>query len=200
MLMATALCFTMISQGFFYSLHPRTEILTILTPDSGIIGSVTGGIALYREGIVYGALQSLRLFSAMLLSSVIVMSTYPSDLLIGMESLGVPERIGFVVMVSIRFLPVLLDEAGRIILAQKLRGLNAKGIRGSFRAFRYLIPPLIIDSLRNARRTAIAAEVRAFTGKRTKLRDLRFTIRDWAFLGFFTITMLILILSQGPLS
>jgi len=199
-LMATALCFTMISQGFFYALEPRTTVLTIVTPDSGILGSISGGIALYREGIIYGVLQSLRLFSAMLLSAIIVMSTYPSDLLLGMEELGVPERIGFVVTVSIRFLPTLIDEAGRILLAQKLRGLDVKGVRGGFRAFRYLLPPLIIDSLRNARRIALAAEVRAFTGKRTKVRELRFSMRDWAVLSFSAVGMIIIIIYQGHLS
>ncbi|HET6460880.1 MAG TPA: energy-coupling factor transporter transmembrane component T [Syntrophales bacterium] len=196
-LMATAFCFTMISQGFFYALEPRTAIMTFLTPESGMMGSITGGIALYREGIIYGALQSLRLCSAMLLSAAIVMSTYPADLLLGMGSLGVPERIGFVVTVSIRFLPVLLDEAQRILLAQKLRGLNTKGVRGGFRAFRYLLPPLIIDSLRNARRTALAAEVRAFTGKRTTVRELRFAVRDWVTLGFSGAGMIMLILYQA---
>jgi energy-coupling factor transport system permease protein len=199
-LMATALLFTMISQGFFYTLEPRTPVLTLLSHDSGTLGTLTGGIVLYREGILYGALQSLRLFSAMLLSAIIVMTTYPSDLLLGMEGLGVPQRIGFVVTVSIRFLPTLLDEAGRILLAQKLRGLDVKGVRGGFRAFRYLLPPLIIDSLRNARRIALAAEVRAFTGKRTKVRELRFSLRDWAVLGFSAAGMIMLILYQGVLS
>jgi energy-coupling factor transport system permease protein len=195
-LMATALCFTMISQGFFYGLHPRTAILTLLAPDTGPIGHITGGIVLYREGLVYGAIQSLRLFTAMLLSAVIVMSTYPSDLLLAMEELGIPGKIGFVVAVSIRFLPVLMQEAGRILLAQKLRGVNAKGVRGGFSAFRYLLPPLVIDSLRNARRIAIAAEIRAFTGKRTKVRELKFGRNDWLFLTISFVGTLILIFGQ----
>jgi energy-coupling factor transport system permease protein len=117
-----------------------------------------------------------------------------------MECLGVPERIGFVVTVSIRFLPVLMDEAGRILLAQKLRGLNVKGVRGAFRAFRHLLPPLIIDSLRSARRTALAAEVRAFTGKRTRVKELKFSPRDWGTLGFSAVVMVLLILYQGALA
>ena len=195
-IMITALFFTMISQGFFYSLEPRTIIITILSPNSGFLGNITGGISLYREGIIYGALQSLRLFSAMLLSAVIVMSTYPSDLLLGMESMGMPKRIGFVITVSIRFIPSLLDGARRILLAQRLRGLKVKGIRGWFRAFYRLLPPLIIDSLRNARRIALAAEVRAFTGKRTNLKELIFSPRDWTFLGLSTAGMFVLILCQ----
>jgi energy-coupling factor transport system permease protein len=195
-IMITALFFTMVSQGFFYALEPRTIIITILSPNSGFLGNITGGIALYREGIIYGALQSLRLFSAMLLSAVIVMSTYPSDLLLGMESMGMPERIGFVITVSIRFIPSLAEEARRILLAQRLRGLKMKGIRGWFRAFYRLLPPLIIDSLRNARRIALAAEVRAFTGKRTKLKELTFSLRDWTVLGLSSLSMIMLILFQ----
>lgn len=197
LVMATALCFTMISQGFFYALLPRTAVLILLTPDAGFLGQITGGIALYREGILYGALQSLRLFSAMLLSAVIILSTYPADLLIGMEALGVPKRISFVLTVSIRFLPSLMEEAQRILLAQKLRGLRVKGVQGGFQAFRYLLPPLIIDSLRNARRIAVAAEVRAFTGKRTPVKTLNFAFRDWAVLTLTWIGMFLLLIFQA---
>jgi energy-coupling factor transport system permease protein len=195
-IMITTLIFTMTSQGFFYSFEPRTIIITILPPDSGFLGNITGGISLYREGIIYGALQSLRLFSAMLLSAVIVMSTYPSDLLLGMESMGMPKRIGFVITVSIRFIPSLFDAARRILMAQRLRGLKVKGLMGWFRAFYRLLPPLIIDSLRNARRIALAAEVRAFTGKRTNLKELTLSSRDWTFLGLSTAGMFMLILCQ----
>jgi len=196
-LMFTALSFTMITQGFFYYFEPRTPILTLLSKDSGLLGNLTGGIALYREGILYGAVQSLRLFSAMLLSSVIVMTTYPYDLLLGLEYLGVPERIGFMVTVSIRFLPALLEEAGRILTAQRLRGLNVKGVRGGFLALRHLLPPLVINSLRNARRISLAAEVRAFSGKRTRVRELRFTWRDWMVLGLAGTSVVFLVLFQG---
>lgn len=195
-IMLTALIFTMTSQGFFYMREPRTVIITLLSPDAGFWGNITGGIVLYREGILYGALQSLRLFSAMLLSAVIVMSTYPSDLLLGMEHMGMPERIGFMITVSIRFIPSLAEEAKRILLAQRMRGLNVKGVRGWFRAFYRLLPALIIDSLRNARRIALAAEVRAFTGKRTRSKELTFSLRDWTFLGFSFTGMFMLILYQ----
>lgn len=195
-IMLTTLIFTMTSQGFFYAREPRTVIFTILSPATGSLGNITGGIELYREGIIYGALQSLRLFSAMLLSAVIVMSTYPSDLLLGMESMGMPQRIGFIITISIRFIPSLAEESKRILLAQRMRGLNVKGVRGWFRAFYRLLPTLIIDSLRNARRIALAAEVRAFTGKRTRLKELNFSMRDWTFLGIFFAGMFMLILYQ----
>jgi energy-coupling factor transport system permease protein len=177
-IMGIAFAGTVLSQGFFYGFEPKTPLLTILPPEAGLAGRMTGGIALYREGLSYGAVQALRLFCAMLVSTIIVMTTYPSDLILGLKRLGLPDRIGFMSLVSLRFLPALFDEARRIILAQRLRGLRTRGVRGAFRAFRFLLSPLIIDSLRTARRIALAAEVRAYTGRRTTVRDLAFSRAD----------------------
>lgn len=177
-IMGIAFAGTVLSQGVFYGFEPRTPLLTILPPEAGLAGRLTGGVVFYQEGIAYGAVQSLRLFSALLLSTVIVMTTYPSDLILGLKRLGLPDKIGFMALVSLRFMPALFDAAGRIILAQRLRGLKTKGVRGAFRAFRYLLSPLIIDSLRTARRIALAAEVRAYTGRRRAVKTLMFSRTD----------------------
>jgi energy-coupling factor transport system permease protein len=180
---------TMLSQGLFYYFEPRTPLLTIIGKDSGPLGKLTGGILLYKEGLIYGMIQSMRFFSATAMSTILVMSTHPSDLILGLKKLGVPEKIAFMLTVSIRFLPVLLEEARRILVAQRLRGLKLTGLRGNLRGFRYLVVPLVIDSLRHARRVAIAAEVRGFTGKRTEIRELHFNQRDVAVLCGAAIIM-----------
>lgn len=177
-MLAVILVATTISQGFFYYFEPRTPLVTLLSKDSGLIGRFTGGISIYKEGLIYGMVQSMRFFSATVLSMVIVMSTYPSDMILGLRKLGIPEKIGFMLTVSIRFLPALIEEAKRIMIAQRLRGLKHKGIRGNFNSFRHLAVPLIIDSLRYARRIALAAEVRGFTGERAGVKELRFTWLD----------------------
>jgi len=198
-LMGIAVIFTVISQGFFYYFEPKTSILTIVPENWGWIGKMTGGLAIYREGLIYGAVQSLRLCSAMVLSMTIVMTTYPSDLILGLERIGVPEKVGFVVTVSIRFLPAIIEEAKRILIAQKLRGLSVKGVRGGFEVMRYLLPPLIIDSLRHARRIALAAAVRAYTGERTHIRTLRFSRTDWIAVVISTFITLFLVFFYGGL-
>jgi len=178
-LMTVALFATLISQGLFYYFEPRTPIFTIIRSDTPVIGRLTGGVYLYREGLFYGAIQSMRLFSAALLSMIIVMTTYPSDLILGLNKLGIPEKLGFMLTISIRFLPLFMEGTKRIITAQKLRGLRLKGLRGGIKGFRYLVVPLTIDCLRKARRIALAAEVRGFTGKRTEIKEVRFTSLDW---------------------
>lgn len=192
-LMAMALFATLISQGLFYYFEPRTPIFTIIRSDTPIIGRLTGGIYIYREGLFYGAIQSMRLFSAALLSMIIVTTTYPSDLILGLNKLGVPEKVGFMLTMSIRFLPLLMEGAKRIITAQKLRGLQLKGLRGGIKGFRYLIVPLTIDCLRKARRIALAAEVRGFTGQRTEIKELRFTSLDRAAFAVMSLSLVLAI-------
>ncbi|HIU64777.1 MAG TPA: energy-coupling factor transporter transmembrane protein EcfT, partial [Candidatus Avacidaminococcus intestinavium] len=57
---------SMFSQALFFSQTPRTPLFILLAPGTGFLGQLTGGITIYREGIVYGAIQGLR--SATMLS------------------------------------------------------------------------------------------------------------------------------------
>ena len=183
---------TIISQGLFYYFEPKTPLITILPSDFGFLGHITGGIYLYKEGLIYGSVQSMRMFVSILLGFIIVMTTYPSELILGLNKLGVSEKIGFMLMVSIRFLPSLIEEAKRILIAQRLRGLRLKGIRGAFKGLRVLLVPLVIDSLRTARRIALAAEVRGFCGKRNPAKRLQFSLWDRI---FFVGILVVLILA-----
>jgi len=190
-LIAIALIGTVISQGLFYYFDPKTIIFTILPKDAGFLGYITGGIYLYKEGLIYGLVQSFRLFSIIILSMMIVMTTHPSDLILGLNKLGLSEKIGFMLIVSIRFLPTLIEEAKRILIAQRLRGLRLKGLRGMFKALRYLLIPLIIDSLRKATNLALAAEVKGFCGKRRVIKTLKFSCLDW--LTFIILSIIVIL-------
>lgn len=177
-MMVIVLSSSTLSQGFFYYSEPKTPLLTIGSKSAPLIGWLTGGLQIYREGLIYGAVQSFRLITVTTMASLIVLTTYPSDLILGLTKLGFPQKMGFIIIVSIRFLPSIIEEAKRILLAQKLRGLKLKGIRGILRGFYYLAIPLVINCLRSARQIALAAEVRAFNEKRTFAKDLKFSWVD----------------------
>ena len=182
---------TMISQGFFYYFSPRTPIFTILPHDLGIAGRITGGIAFYREGLVYGLVQSLRFSTVTLLCMAIVITTHPSNLIRGLKRLRIPARLGFVITVSIRFLPEFIEEAQRIMLAQRLRGLRTKGLSGALRKFSYLMVPLFTTSLRKAWRVAMVYEMRGFEegAERHGMERFHlfstFSIRELVMIAFF---------------
>jgi energy-coupling factor transport system permease protein len=168
-LMGVTVLGTMISQGFFYSLQPRTELIAFFP-----------GLSLSREGLAYGAVQSLRLLSVMSAGMLVVFTTHPSDLVMAMAKLGVPASFAFMLMLALRFVPETMEQARRILIAQQLRGAGGKGLTGAVRRFRLLLIPLVGISLRSARQVALAAQVRAYSGRRAPMRALRFSRSDVA--------------------
>jgi len=163
-LMASIVLGTMISQGFFYYFQPRTTLFTLIAGDFPFLGRITGGVRLYREGLLYGAVQSLRMLSTLSLGLLVVTTTHPSELIFGLTWLRVPRVLASVATVAIRFLPSFLEEGRRIIMAQEIRGAGRQGMRGRIRNFKLMAVPLIIGALKTARQLALAAEVRGFQG------------------------------------
>ncbi len=169
LLIGTTVLGTMISQGFFYGLEPRTKLLTVVP-----------GLSLCKEGLLYGAIVSLRLLSVMAAGTLVVVTTYPSDLILAMTKLRVPHSFAFMLTLALRFLPETIEQGKRILVAQQLRGAGGKGFVSAVGRFRFLVVPLLAVSLRSARQVALAAEVRAYSSNRVPSRDLRFSATDWA--------------------
>ena len=169
LLVGTTVLGTMISQGFFYGFEPRTELLTVLP-----------GLSLCKEGVIYGAIVSLRLLSVLAAGVLVVFTTYPSDLILALSKLRVPHSFAFMLTLALRFLPETIEQGKRILVAQQLRGAGGKGVVTTVRRFRFLVVPLLAVSLRSARQVALAAEVRAYSSHRVPSRDLRFSKTDWA--------------------
>jgi len=140
---------------------------------------VTGGVYVYRDGLTYGAIQSLRFITAITTGMLVIITTHPADLLLGATRLKMPPRFAFMLTVSLRFLPLMVEETQRIMVAQQVRGVRLRGVRGTVRGFYRAFIPLIVGALRRARQLALAAEVRAYTGERTSMKELRFRVRDW---------------------
>ena len=180
-LLGTTVFGTMISQGVFYGFEPRTELLTLLP-----------GLSLCREGVVYGAVVSLRLLSVLSAGALVVFTTYPSDLILALTKLRVPHSFAFMLTLALRFLPETIEQGKRILVAQQLRGAGGRGLWSAIRRFRLLVVPLLAVSLRSARQVALAAEVRAYSPNRIPSKDLHFARTDWAIL-----TGLILLAASG---
>ncbi len=197
-LMASIVLGTMISQGFFYYFRPRTALFTFLREDFPFLGRLTGGIRLYREGLVYGAVQSLRMLSTLSLGLLLVTTTHPSELIFGLTWLKIPRILANMVTVAVRFLPGFLEEGRRILMAQQIRGAVSQGLRGRARSFKLMAIPLIVGALKTARQLSLAAEVRGFQGDSQRARAWRLSPLDrWglALLALFFLVFLGAILS-----
>ena len=112
---------SMFSQALFFAQTPRTPLFVIIEPTMPVLGQITGGLYIYREGVIYGAVQGLR--SAMMLSLglFVCWTSDPRQLLKALITWRLSPQIAFMLVTAIRFLPVLAAEAGEVIIALRLR-------------------------------------------------------------------------------
>ena len=156
-------------------------------------GQVLAQIFVFKvtdEGILYGALISLRLVLLIILSSLLTLTTSPlkltdatEKLLSPLKKIGVPaHELAMMMTIAIRFVPTLLEETDKIIKAQKSRGLDfsSGGLVDRIKAFVPILVPLFLSSFRRADELALAMEARCYRGGtgRTHMKVLRFSSAD----------------------
>lgn len=173
-----------VSQGLFWTGGPRTVAVALPL-----------GLSLSREGMMYGAGQSLRLIVVASAALSVVACTPPADLLAALARLGLPPSFCFVVVLALRFLPAMLDQGRRILAVLSLRGTRG----GPLRRLAELTPPLVSSLLRQSRQIALAAEARAWDPHRRPPPAAPLTASDrWSLAGLaLLLALTLLALAHG---
>ncbi|MCR5831593.1 MAG: energy-coupling factor transporter transmembrane protein EcfT [Lachnospiraceae bacterium] len=143
-----------------------------------------------KEGLRLAAFMVLRIVYLIIGSSIMTLTTTPSNLTDGLEKglgwmkiLKVPvHEIAMMMSIALTFIPVLLEETDKIIKAQQARGADFES-GNLIRRVRALVPilvPLFVSAFRRANDLAIAMEARCYRGGegRTKLHPLKYASRD----------------------
>jgi len=146
-----------------------------------------GALPIYRDGVLFGLATALRIYALILLSLPFSLTTDAGDFVRALiQQARVPYRIGFSAMAAFRFVPLLQSELRVIQAAHRVRGVSDRsGPRAQLdRARRYAVP-LLATAIRQAERTALAMDGRAFgaSASRTYRRRIPVTYRDWLFVG-----------------
>ncbi len=149
-------------------------------------------IKITQEAIYYTIFLAARLFLLVLGSSLLTLTTTPVSLADGVESLLSPlklvkfpvHELALVMSIALRFIPILTDETGRIMNAQKARGADFES-GGLFKRVKAVLPvliPLLISAFRRADELGDAMDARCYSGSkvRTKYKKLAFSWRDFA--------------------
>lgn len=163
-------------------------------------------IKLTEEGLTKGTITVWRIILLVLIASVLTATTKPLVLAQGLEKLlkplsraGLPtETYSLMIGIAIRFIPTIIQEMDRIILAQQARGYDIRSIPGFKRVFAYIpiLVPLFATTIQRAEQLSYAIDARAFgTGKgRTSYRQLQFKRSDLVAALFTVIFVLIMLL------
>ena len=152
----------MFSQALFFAQTPRTPLVTIINPDYGSLGALTGGLYIYREGILYGAVQGLRSASMLALGLLVCWTSDPRQLLKALLAWRLSPQLAFMLVTAIRFLPVMAAETGEVITALQLRSDSQRGRKAVLQHLPYICKPLLARCLRRAQTLALSVVSRGF--------------------------------------
>ena len=155
-----------------------------------------------REGLTFAIKMAVRLSLLILGSSIMTLTTTPTQLTDALESLLRPlkkvhvpvHEISMMMSLALRFVPTLLEETDKLMQAQKARGADMES-GNLFKRVRALIPilvPLFVSAFRRAYDIATAMECRCYRGGtgRTRMKILKLSARD---IVSFVITAIVIL-------
>ncbi|MDO3412376.1 energy-coupling factor transporter transmembrane component T [Saccharibacillus sp. CPCC 101409] len=151
-----------------------------------------GFVRITREGAWEGTAIVWRILLMILPASALTASTRPLTLARGLERLLSPlsklrvpiPQFSLMIVIAIRFIPTILGELDRILVARRARGFDYAG-RNPVKRLTGFIPvlvPLLATTVQRADNLTLAIEARAYgDGRgRTVYRPLRFGKKDAA--------------------
>ncbi len=167
-----------------------TFVLNVFFSTEGDIFFQWGFITITWQGLTMALYMSVRLILLVFGSQLLTLTTSPIALTDALEQLMRPlTRIGFpahelamMMSIALRFIPTLLEEADKIMKAQKARGADFESgnlIRRA-KAMLPLLIPLFVSAFRRADDLALAMEARCYRGGngRTRMKILKYTRLD----------------------
>ncbi len=152
-----------VSQGIFYQNFPRI-VLFYLVPPFELWGHSFGGLAVYLQGLYYGAVQSLRFSAALLAGLALCVSTSVERLYYALAALPLPRGVSFLSVSAIRFLPIVAQELQNVRKALRLKGYRPWrcGLLETVRTELCVPLPVLSGAVRRARDLADALLTRGF--------------------------------------
>lgn len=166
-------------------------------------------IKITSYGVINAIFIFLRFMFIIFISTLMTLTTPPLQIADAMESImkplgkiGVPvHEIALMLSIALRFVPTLMDEAQKIMNAQRARGVDF-GEGNLFEQMKAIIPiliPLFVSSFNRAEDLATAMEARGYQGGtgRSKYRVLTYDKIDGIAATSLVILTIALVLLRG---
>ncbi len=171
-----------------------------LTPGSPLFNNPYN-LVIYKQGLEGAVFIMTRLIVIVTMSTILTLTTKPTDLNLGLEKVLKPLKIvgvsteimAMIIAIALRYIPTLLDEANKIMLAQASRGVDFS--EGKFKdkimQIISLLVPMFIISFKRSDELADAMEARNFVpGKRrTRIHLLKWTSVDTILITVSLLTL-----------
>lgn len=155
----------------------------------GLITTYT--IDIYDSGFITGAYVILRIIALVVISSLLTLTTTPTELNNGLERmlrfLNIfkikVSILTMMISIALRFIPTLINESDKILKAQASRGSDFSEGRFKDRVFQIvsLIVPMFVIAYKRAYDLADAMEARGYVPdrKRSSIYVLKYQYKDY---------------------
>ena len=163
-----------------------TFVLNLFFQTGGNVIFRLGFLKITDTGLRTATFMAARLTLLVVCSQLLTLTTSPISLTDGLETLFRPlqvvhfpaHEIAMMMSIALRFIPTLMDEADKIMKAQKARGANFEtgSLLTRAKAMVPLLVPLFVGAFRRAEELALAMDARCYRGGagRTRMKQLKF--------------------------
>lgn len=160
------------------------------------------------EGIQKAVFMAIRIVLLIVSTSLLTYTTSPIDLTDGLERLLSPLKIikvpvhdlAMIMTIALRFIPTLMEEAEKIMSAQKARGadLESGSLAKRVKALIPILVPLLVSAVRRATELATAMDCRCYQGGegRTQMKQVKLTRLDLLAVVVFVLLTVVVLLTD----
>ena len=188
----------LLTHGFFndfqvMALTGKTELVPLFAfPEDWWL---IGGGAMTVEGTLYGLNIIFKTLAMAMVIPLAIFTTDVNNVIVGMVRVRIPYKIAFIFSSTLRFFPLLFEEIGTIIEAQRLRGLAMEkmGPIKRMRVYAKVAIPLILGAMVKSQQLEVVLQSKAFSGDpdRTYLHESVLGPADYVMMLFFVIFFLV---------
>ena len=159
-----------------------------------------GPLKITQQSLELGIRLSTLFFTLIYGTNLFLLTTAPEEITVAREALMKPLRwfrlpvteIALTVTLSLRFIPLVLEEIQNLIRSVQTRAINWKklGIRGAVQVWLAVMERLLKNLLLRAEQTAAAMQVRGFSTPsqhRVHWYQLRWRGWDWLAMGLLLV-------------
>ena len=137
-----------------------------------------------------------RLIFVVLYTSILTLTTPPTEITYGLEKLfsplkiiGIPvNKMALSIRLALRFIPTIIDQGNKIIKSQASRGIDYynSNLKGKILSIKSLIIPMFVLSIRKADDLADSMEVRLYN---VNNKRINFRQNKWRFYDTFVVLL-----------
>ncbi len=196
--LATCIAISKVPFGYMVKGLKAIVVLLCITALFNLLFTRTGTVlcsfAIFEitdTGLKNAILMALRLMYLILGTSLMTLTTTPNQLTDGLEQalrplnrIHVPvHAIAMMMSIALRFIPILTEEADKIMKAQMARGadFDSGNLLHKAKSLVPVLVPLFVSAFRRADDLAMAMEARCYQGGegRTRMKPLIYQRRDY---------------------